>query len=259
MSPREDVLSPELALVDPELRAYARAAAVVSYVVREPVAQPSGSRVDASPARRGVFGVSVGVLLATAVTGLSVLIAALGRPEPAAGPPPAESVGAAAARPAVPSKQISEVMRDGAAGIRKASFQPGDTTKTGAEPGDSHRPPRDEMATSSPSGAPEALVGGATMLAWDRVVPAPAYEVELVRDGALIHSATSETPSISLPRTWSHAGAAFALQPEDQLYVWPVVDGRRGRAVIDGRLALELTPVVLATAETTRETLDARG
>ena len=103
-------------------------------------------------------------------------------------------------------------------------------------------------STGSPSAQESEPTHGATVsaatLAWPRSVHATAYDLELVRDGAVIFAARSSSPQVHIPRRWTRDGVSYAIQPEDQAFVWPVVDGRRrGEAVVNGALALDLTPV----------------
>jgi hypothetical protein len=84
----------------------------------------------------------------------------------------------------------------------------------------------------------------ATRLVWDGAAGAASYDVELRRGGAVIYSSTSTASEALVPRSWEKDGMAFVLQPEDQLYVWPVVDNRRVSTVVDGALAMDTTDVV---------------
>jgi len=93
----------------------------------------------------------------------------------------------------------------------------------------------------------------ATVLAWDRTSGADSYQVELVRSGTVTYATSAASADIAVPRTWRHDGASYTLQPEDQLFVWPVVDGRRADPVVNGRLAFELTPVARAIESVRRE------
>ena len=78
---------------------------------------------------------------------------------------------------------------------------------------------------------------------WAEAAGTAVYDVELRRGSAVIYSSTSTAPEAVVPRSWESAGASFVLQPEDQLYVWRVVGGRRASPVVDGALAMDTTDI----------------
>jgi hypothetical protein len=98
------------------------------------------------------------------------------------------------------------------------------------------------MAAASNTTAPAPARSGTTLV-WDEAAATATYEVELRRGGAVIHSSTSTAPEVVVSRSWVRDGKAFVLRPEDQLYVWPVVGGRRGSPVVDGALAMDTTDI----------------
>ena len=68
-----------------------------------------------------------------------------------------------------------------------------------------------------------------------------SYELVLVRNGRRILSRISSTPEVEIPRAWTRMGRSYGIRPEDQAYVWALVDGRRsGRALVGGAPALDL-------------------
>jgi hypothetical protein len=84
----------------------------------------------------------------------------------------------------------------------------------------------------------------ATTLVWPRSRHASAYDLELVRIGVVIYSTRSSSPRVVVPRSWDRAGASYVIQPEDQVFVWPIVDGRRvATPAVDGILALDMTRI----------------
>jgi hypothetical protein len=84
-----------------------------------------------------------------------------------------------------------------------------------------------------------------TTLAWQRSPKATSYEIELVRGDAVIFTSKSPTAQVVLPKSWQRDGKAYAIHPEDRAFVWPIVEGRRAeKPVVNGALALDLTPVV---------------
>jgi hypothetical protein len=241
------LVSPELVLVDPVLAERARAALPPrrGRRVSAPVARdaPPASR---PPRVRARMATPVLTLLATAAA--SLVLTALTDSEQASGEPagavaPAEGAEAVAAQDAP--------MTPTAVSRAKASTVPGATSGP-APPAPVARVVGRRPATpsgASPSigpitkpGAPDVPASSAELV-WDGAAGASAYDVELRRDGVTIYSSTSDAPHTVVPRAWRKDGADLALRPEDQLYVWPVVAGRRGRPVVSGALALDATAV----------------
>jgi hypothetical protein len=84
----------------------------------------------------------------------------------------------------------------------------------------------------------------APTLVWRPSAAATSYDLELVRDGSVIHSQRLRSPRVVLPRRWQRAGVTYSIRPEDETFVWPVVGGRRSTVpLVNGVLALDLTPV----------------
>jgi hypothetical protein len=85
-------------------------------------------------------------------------------------------------------------------------------------------------------------------LAWTRVAGVSSYDIELVRNGSRIYAASSSSTNVDVPRSWTHRGKRFSIQPEDQAFVWPVIDGRRAAdPVVNGTLAFDNTPIARFT------------
>jgi hypothetical protein len=250
----DDVVSPELALVDRDLAARARVALPELALRRLSAAAAAPDVIPASsmPARwrHRVPGTPVLTLLATAVASLVVISFTGPGPERASGEAPTasemvfesgplrtagtrsaeaspgEPVPASAAAQSSPSLEVEAVGRRRVA-ARNASVA---SRATAAEPGSRY---------SSP-----ALRAAATTLVWPRSTQASAYDLELVRDGTIIFAKRSSSPQALVPRSWSYDGVSYAIQPEDQAYVWPVIDGHRSKEpVVDRALAFDLTPV----------------
>jgi len=180
----EDVVSPELALVDPELGSRARTAFAAPVTARPTPTvplhnAPAAVRPKRLPRR---FATPILTLFATAAASLVV------------------------------------------------------TAFTGSEQANGESP----GVVRSPAARPPV---SAPMLAWDRAAGATSYDVQLRRGSDVIYSATSSGPNSTVPRTWRWNGTTLALQPEDELYVWPVVDGRRASPVVNGDLAMGTTEI----------------
>ncbi|MGH3129065.1 MAG: hypothetical protein ACRDPX_14180 [Gaiellaceae bacterium] len=247
-----EIVSPELALVDAELGARARAAltgpvvtlpAPAVVVRREPAATPpSPSSLRVPRPVLTLLATAAASLVVTAFTGFDE---ASGEPPRAAAP--AEGAASTAAR-ATPA---------GSPAVASGKAAPVDATSSSPSFSSTHGPQGGAVGGRTPasSAASPALTRvaelaapipaeSATRLVWDGAAGAAAYDVQLRRGGAVIYSSTSSAPEALVPRSWEKDGMAFVLQPEDQLYVWPVVDGRRVSSVVDGELAMDTTDVV---------------
>jgi len=70
---------------------------------------------------------------------------------------------------------------------------------------------------------------------------ATGYHVELRRENSPIFTADSKTNRVVVPGTWRFHGKTRWLEPDDRLYVWPVVEHARSSiAVIAGELVVDL-------------------
>ncbi len=87
-----------------------------------------------------------------------------------------------------------------------------------------------------------------TALVWNGRGDASSYDIELIRDGSRIFATSSPSPGVDVPRRWTHGGERFTVQPEDQVFVWPVVDGRRAsRPVVNGTHVFDTTAIARFT------------
>lgn len=248
----DDVVSPELALVDPELAERARAA----LPLRGPTDRALAARaqrlaaVTAQPPRRRIVPV-----VALAGMGLvSLLGPGLLRVGSTVGDSQSPTATASGTGSAVAASSSSDPSSTGARftqGIAAAEMTtPMADGVAQTQPMQQEAQQPSMVSTSaSPaySVAPRVALRPMTLV-WARVAGVSSYDVELVRNGSRIYSASSAMPSMDVPRTWTHEGMRFSIRPEDQAFVWPVIDGRRApEAVVKGTLALDKTLVASFT------------
>jgi hypothetical protein len=209
-------LSPELALVDPELAALARlrlpdpvdadvARALSRLVASPPVEQTARRRVARRARKQGDPRVLVGVAAALVVTLLLADVRVeVGRTGASAEAPPTEPAPEQGPTTATPSRP------------RPSRGTPG----SGRTPGVFM--PQGPRAAARPR-----------QLAWAPSPGVEGYHVELYRDNARIFVAESTRAVVVVPAKWTLNGKVRTLLPgELRWYVWPVRDGRRSTTAI---------------------------
>lgn len=249
MPPRlDDVVSPELVLVDPGLRARVRATMVVPHwapsSVPEPPLEPEPVATEPEPRRRMRVAAPVGTLVATAAA--SLVVSAFSGGEQASGRVAVEWDRSVASAPIA-----SDSAAPGTRAVQGAGVAEGAVSEQARE--SDATVTFDVLSTPTTSSSPRSVQATATarapaissrMLVWPSSTRASAYDVELVRDAAVIFVTRSSAPQAVVPRTWSRAGVAYAVQPEDHVFVWAVVNGRRAATpLVNGVLALDMTRV----------------
>lgn len=76
--------------------------------------------------------------------------------------------------------------------------------------------------------------------AWVPVKGATGYLVEIHEGSRLIFARETTRPEVVVPRTWNSSGTTHALRPgQYRWYVWPIESGRRStRAVVQATLSI---------------------
>jgi hypothetical protein len=237
--PADDVVSPELVLVDealasrvrsrlesphdtlarieslphPEPRARAAAAAPT---VRPPTTSAVSRGRRRPSSRRTRTGILVGVCVVVAVAvGSSVRLVALD---------PNGTVSSSSADKAPPETvdETPPVSRPS-----PASELPGETTPA--------------SRGTDPRGTPQGdRPQSGQRFAWAPVPGASGYHAELFEGSALVYAADTAQPQMVVPAVWKHAGKQRRLEPgEYRWLVWAVVAGvRQAQAVVQAELVI---------------------
>jgi len=263
-----DVVSPELALVDPELALRLREVLPVREDSRDsPDAAPRGGEVggcavaapivssadaavqaalrritesqletpkDGHRRRRSLRVVVVGsCLVVIAVGGALALDHAS-----SSGGDGIPSALATSSRSAVPIGD-RPAQSDGESPSNTALRPPDPRSPTSASqavPGEA-KPMRTGSGSSLPVPIP---ISSSRQVAWAPVTGATRYRVEVVRAGSKIYATLTARPDVRIPHSWKRAGTSYRRHPEDQLFVWAVVDGRQAREpLVDGVLLFD--------------------
>lgn len=97
-----------------------------------------------------------------------------------------------------------------------------------------------DVAPLSATIHPPARVLQARRFAWAPVKAASGYHVEIRQGSRLIFTHETTGPEVTVPRSWTTSGETHALQPgQYRWYVWPIVSGRRStRAVVQAALSI---------------------
>lgn len=272
-------LSPELALIDPELRERALTAEAVTVVplrvvepppsaavpepeplplVPEPVAPapaPPPARVEpapvfaAEPRRRRprstfVLGAAAGLVLAgAAVAVLAVFsVAPFDRHDRSAG----GSTPAQTGRIGQPAQSTPATTTPPATTTQPATTAPpaAPATTTHAAPATTRRPRSTPGTTTSPAQPPKTL-----KFAWAPVQGASSYVFAVYLQSRRVLVAHTKVPAIQI-RVAAHAGPRALSPGTYNWYVWPVRNGRQDViAVVRARLVVRsVTPAATASA-----------
>ena len=213
-----EVVSPELALVDPELAAFARAS------LPEPRAASGGS----GPSTR----VQVGDASARALTALSNAALAIDdeRGSPThAGRSWRVLIGVAAVT--ILSLLLFDVrVQVGKTPASAEALQkpPVAAATLGRAPVPSVPRTRVQKGNVGSTAKPRAR-----RFAWAPAPGASGYHVEFFRGSVLAFSANTTTPALTVPARWKDVRRTRSLAPgEYRWYVWPVVSGTRASTAI---------------------------
>jgi hypothetical protein len=101
------------------------------------------------------------------------------------------------------------------------------------------QPPEQRVATGGAK-LPSAAPAGGRRFTWAPVAGATGYHIELFRGMERVFTADPARPEVVIPAKWEFEGRARRLDAvEYRWYVWPIVSGRRAPdAVVQARLVV---------------------
>lgn len=238
-----ELLSPELALVDADLAASARAR------LHDPGAfYPATSTANAR-ARSTTPAVPLPSTSAPTLAPVEPPAAGQARvatpPAPPAWPQNVVRLGLATVGLFVAATVASGALSSSGtedAGATRASPAPAPLLGTPLRSGSASTPPRAAApAPKQPQTQRVAARQPARTFAWAPVQGARAYEVQIFRGARLVLLSRTRQPRLTLRPAWRYAGAAFAITPGAyRWYVWPVdAAGTRARKpVVQAKLKI---------------------
>jgi hypothetical protein len=234
-----EVVSPELALVDPELATRARdwlpnpgekealsrittllePAPTAARAPRAPAAPSTRSRRRVAHVRRWAAPATAAAVLGTLALLLDVGVE-FGK-TPASADTTETAAIAEIKPPLTPPTAVAEPDREPA---RSASLSRPVTKSAGRST---------RTSPSQPRSVPQRF-------AWAPTAGASGYHVELFSADTKVYAADTTKPAVTIPARWSFDGTNRTLQPgEYRWYVWPVISGQReGGPIVQARLTV---------------------
>jgi hypothetical protein len=250
------VISPELALVDPDLAARGQAALPDGEDTLElllDAARARGASSGEAPRRRRLSRKRVlqAGFAAAAVAGIAIALAfdvrlelrerdaaadsAIGPPAETLTPRPGQGQGRGAPSQGAATKTGAPASKAPARASKAAGSSPKASGRAKAASGS--RASRSAGAARKRA-APEPVVQ-TRRFAWAPVPRATSYHVEFFRGSTRVFSASTTRAEIAIPKRWRFRGRAQSLEPGDyRWYVWPVFrgSGRAAAASVQARL-----------------------
>jgi hypothetical protein len=214
----EQAISPELALVDPELARAAR-----SRLPEPGVTSRARSDFDAAPARLTAAScIDVSGELNEQHTSRRLLI----------------GVAAVSMLALLLFDVRVQVGERPASAVPQALEQPSSTSPLGSPPAGNTK-----HATSPSPRAPSRTSSrgpASRRFAWAPVEGASGYDVEFFRGATRVYAERTTTPSLEIPARWRHDGVSRSFRPgEYKWYVWPVIaDRRASRASVQATISI---------------------
>jgi len=251
-----ELVSPELALVDPALAGRERsrlwledelgtesavsASAPLARgpVIRRPPRTQRPPDAERMPRRRSwlVRGIAVSVLLFVSLGFAARALSPSDDPD-SAQVPSDSAVPAVDNRVAAPEPRRQARPETATARPETTTARPETTTAPPNAPRSGPRKPSRSQSTAV-TPTPQART-----FAWAPVRNARGYSVEFFRGGRRIFVARTVKPRLTLPVRWTYRARRYRLTPgEYRWYVWPLARSRsgieRGKAIVQARLAI---------------------
>jgi hypothetical protein len=230
--PPREVVSPELALIDPVLAREARS------WLPEPGGRNGFVDLPAAPASTPVQrqesvprlpGIRPRPILVAAVVSIALLLFVDFRPD--RGRPVAS--GGVVETPTVPLTPAP------------VPAQSPTKAKPKAKPQAGPRPKQESPSRSQPKSRPKAPAAPtgpvARRFAWAPVTGASAYHIEIFKGRKRVFASDTRRPEVTVPRRWRLDGVERTLQAGSyRWYVWPVIAGERAlKAVVQAQLVVD--------------------
>ena len=233
--------SPELALVDPELRALALSllapttpdSLLVSARSRPPDLLESIEPCTGPLVLARRLLASEGPMFRVALTFATLLAAFLGVLAGMGGHPSTAAVSSAAPTQVEPEPTASATTGKSEPLVPRVLPAPALRPAVNS----AQRPRSSSKAPAASSPAQTAV----RRFAWAEDATASAYRFELFRGQTLILRRETRAPYLQVPATWRSFGKTFMLAPgKYRWYVWPILDGRpSARAIVQAVLEIQ--------------------
>jgi hypothetical protein len=236
---------PERLLVAPPLFAPAADPAVAAMrrlAERELESHELASRQRARSRRRLSLALAGAALVASTILGVTVVGQSPGRIAAHAVSTVSSPVARVVSHALPTSGPVAPDTRRGAATVgTTAGSRGGSSQVTSGSTSNRAKSENRDLSTFVPVKPQSKITWPTRPFIWPPRRGATGYHVELRRENSPIFTADSKTNRVVVPGTWRFHGKTRWLEPDDRLYVWPVVEHARSSiAVIAGELVVDL-------------------
>jgi len=229
------VAPPPVAAADPAVAAMRRLAE------RELESHELASRKRARSRRRLSLALAGAALVASTILGVTMVGQSPGRIAAHAVATVSSPVARVASHAFPNSGRVAPDTRHGAATVGTTAGSTGGSSQGISESTSKRASENRDLSTFVPVKPKSEITWPTRPFIWPPRRGATGYHVELRRENSPIFTADSKTNRVVVPGTWRFHGKTRWLEPDDRLYVWPVVEHARSSiAVIAGELVVDL-------------------